>query len=106
MVKYCDDPLKRHDKKISKGLRTISGPLYNLCQGRLNKNTTLCCTCRKTISDNPSIIDEVLSSPSTIRSEINERSEISFESDSEAVSTVFTSLHLSPPTTREFKLKT
>ena len=73
MVKYCDDPLKRHENKMSKGIRTISEPLYNLCHGRLDRNTALCCQCRKRISDNPRlIIERVLSSPSTIIPEPNE----------------------------------
>ena len=61
MVKYCDDPLKRHKFRINKNLRTISDNLYEKLGGKLSKETLLCNNCRTKLANNPKSLDIILS---------------------------------------------
>ena len=64
MVNYCDDPLKKHKKKVSNNLRTISKEVHKVFNGILPKTTVLCNNCRTTLSKNPSLLEELLTAQS------------------------------------------
>ena len=91
---------------MSKGLRTISDQLYELCKGNLEKNCILCCGCRKLISHDPSLTDDIISTAESSGNEVeiaNEPYASISGSDSEGITSVFTSLDLSPPKKRKLK---
>lgn len=59
MPKCCNDPLRKHKKKIYTNLRKISNHLYEMCNNKLDKETYLCSNCRKMILRDPSCLDEI-----------------------------------------------
>lgn len=103
MVKYCDDPLQKHKKKISKGLKPISDKLFKLCNGKLKKNCILCDGCRKTISLAPTKLDDMSESSDTEIELSSVSSSPTKASGSGAISSVFRSLDLTPPSKRKLK---
>lgn len=64
MGKFCHDPLQKHETvyRNIKDLRTISKELLKkLLQHnrKLDLNTILCSSCRKTISNDPTLLPEI-----------------------------------------------
>lgn len=58
MKEFCLDPMKRHKKQISSGLRKISETLFIACKGKLDRSAILCSNCRREITKNPGLLPE------------------------------------------------
>jgi hypothetical protein len=82
---YCQDPIKKHKKRISKNLRKVTDLFVEKCNGKLRKGSLLCVNCWTMILKNPSVISPINSSKdnSDLSEDIESSSTVSMEVDSE-----------------------
>lgn len=55
-LRYCQDPIKKHKRKIIKHLRKVTDNLAEKCEGRMKKDSLLCVNCWEILMKNPTII--------------------------------------------------
>jgi hypothetical protein len=61
-LEYCQDPIKKHKKRITKNLRKVTDLIVQKCDGKLIKGSLLCVNCWTMILQTPSVISTIESS--------------------------------------------
>lgn len=61
-LEYCQDPINKHKKRITKDLRKVTDSLVQKFDGKLIKGSLLCGNCWKMILKTPSVISTIESS--------------------------------------------
>lgn len=61
-LEYCQDPINKHKKRISKNLRKVTDVIVQKCDGKLIKGSLLCVNCWTMIMQTPSVISTIESS--------------------------------------------
>lgn len=75
-LKYCQDPIKKHKKRITTNLRKVSEIMVERFSGKLKKGSLLCMNCCTMFMKNPSKLNiEACAEP------INEEIELICESN-------------------------
>ena len=55
-LKYCQDPTKKHKKRITTNLRKVNDTFVEKCAGKVKKDSLLCVNLWKLIMKNPTIL--------------------------------------------------